>query len=228
MNDRWIWWRLAWRNLWRNRKRTLITASALAFGYLASVTMIGIWHGIVAEMIETGTNLVSGQLQLHDPDYYPERSMYTTLGGRDGVDVDELVRITGEIPGIVAASPRVYGGGLVSSGSETVAGMFVGVDPVREVEVTRLLTAPSEGRAPRAGEREILIGRGMADLLVVELGEEVVLMAPAADGSLGNDLYRVSGVFRTGMTALDRSLDTPRDEPQIALCVNRRDVGIDP
>ena len=84
MDDRWIWWRLAWRNLWRNRKRTLITASALAFGYLASVTMIGIWHGIVAEMIETGTNLVSGQLQLHAPDYYPERSMYATLGGREG------------------------------------------------------------------------------------------------------------------------------------------------
>jgi ABC-type lipoprotein release transport system permease subunit len=184
----------------------LITASALAFGFLASVTMIGMWHGIVTEMIETGTNLVSGQLQLHDPDYYPERSMYTTLGGRDGIDVDELVRITRETPGIVAASPRVYGGGLVSSGSETVAGMFVGVDTELEVEVTRLLSAPSEGRAPRAGEREIFIGRSMADLLGVEVGEEVVLVAPAADGSLGNDLYRVSGVFRTGMAVLDRSL----------------------
>ena len=206
MNDRWIWWRLAWRNLWRNWKRTLITASALAFGYLASVTMIGIWSGMVAEMIETGTNLVTGQLQLHAPDYYPERSMYATLGGRDGIDVDELVRLTRETPGIVAASPRVYGGGLVSSGTETVAGMLVGVDPEREVEVTRLLVSPVEGRAPRAGEREILIGRDMANVLGVGVGEEVVLVAPAADGSLGNDLYRVSGVFETGMTALDGAL----------------------
>ena len=60
MDGRWIWGRLAWRNLWRNRKRTLITASALAFGYLASVTMIGLWHGMIGEMIDTGTNLVSG------------------------------------------------------------------------------------------------------------------------------------------------------------------------
>ena len=110
MDDRWIWWRLAWRNLWRNRKRTLITASALAFGYLAAVTMIGLWRGLITEMIETGTNLVSGQLQIHAPDYYPERSMYATLGGRGGIDVDELVRLTREIPGVVAASPRVYGG----------------------------------------------------------------------------------------------------------------------
>ncbi len=204
-DDRWIWLRLAWRNLWRNRKRTLITASALSVGYLASVTMIGLWEGMLAEMIESGTNLVTGQLQIHSPDYYPERSMYATLGGRDGIDVDELVRLTQETPGVVAASPRVYGGGLVSSGSETVAGMLVGVDPEREVDVTQLLSFPADGRAPRAGEREIFIGQGMAELLEVGPGDEVVLVVPAADGSLGNDLYEVSGVFSTGLVALDGS-----------------------
>ena len=205
MNDRWIWWRLAWRNLWRNRKRTLITASALSFGYLSSVTMIGLWEGMLAEMIESGTNLVTGQLQLHSPDYYPERSMYATLGAREGIDVDELVRLTRETPGVVAASPRVYGGGLVSSGTETVAGMLVGVDLEHEADVTQLLSFPADGRPPRAGERELFIGQDMAELLEVAPGDEVVLVAPAADGSLGNDLYRVSGVFRTGMAALDGS-----------------------
>jgi ABC-type lipoprotein release transport system permease subunit len=168
--------------------------------------MIGIWHGMIAEMIETGTNLVSGQIQVHSPDYYPERSMYSTLGGRDGIDVDELVGVMRDVPGVVAAAPRVYGGGLVSSGQETVAGIFVGVDPVLEAEVTRLLSLPVEGRAPRGAEREIFIGRDMADLLQVESGDEVVLVAPATDGSLGNDLYSVSGVFDTGMAALDGSL----------------------
>ncbi len=206
MGDRWVWWRLAWRNLWRNRRRTFITASALTFGYLASVTMIGIWHGMVAEMIETGTNLVSGQLQIHAPDYYPERSMYETLGGREGIDVDELVGIARGVPGVVGASPRVYGGGLVSSGDETVAGILVGVDPVREAEVTRLLSLAEEGRAPLPRAREIYIGRDMADLLKVEPGAEVVLVAPASDGSLGNDLYYVSGIFHTGMAGLDGSL----------------------
>ena len=206
MGDRWVWWRLAWRNLWRNPRRTLITASALTFGYLASVTMIGIWHGMMAEMIETGTNLVSGQLQIHAPDYYPERSMYATLGGRDGIDVDELLRLTRGVAGVTAAAPRVYGGGLVSSGDETVAGILVGVDPVLEADVTRLLSLPVEGRPPRAGERAIFIGRDMADRLRVAPGDEVVLVAPATDGSLGNDLYSVSGIFDTGMTSLDGSL----------------------
>ena len=201
-----MWWRLAWRNLWRNWKRTLITASALAFGYLASVTMIGTWHGMIAEMIETGTNLVSGQLQVHAPDYYPERSMYSTLGGRDGIDVEGLVRATMALPGVTAAAPRVYGGGLVSSGWETVAGVLVGVDPDLEPRVTRLLAMPLEGRPPRGGEREILVGSEMAAILDVGPGDEVVLVVPATDGSLGNDLYRISGVFDTGMPALDGSL----------------------
>ena len=122
VDDRWIWWRLAWRNLWRNRKRTLITASALAFGFLSSVTMIGLWEGMLSEMIRSGTNLVTGQLQIHAPGYYPEQSMYETLGARDGIDVDELVRLTVETPGVVAASPRVYGGGLVSSGRHVRGG----------------------------------------------------------------------------------------------------------
>ena len=206
MGDRWVWWRLAWRNLWRNWKRTLITASALAFGYLASVTMVATWRGMVAEMIETGTNLVSGQLQVHAPDYYPQRSMYSTLGGRDGIDVEELVRATVAQPGVTAAAPRVYGGGLVSSGRETVAGVLVGVDPELEPQVTRLLTMSLEGRSPRAGQREILVGSEMAAILSVRPGDEVVLVAPAIDGSLGNDLYRISGVFHTGMSALDGSL----------------------
>ncbi len=206
MGDGRMWWRLAWRNLWRNPRRTFITASALSFGYLASVTMIGIWRGMVTEMIETGTNLISGQLQVHAPGYYPEQSMYSTLGGRDGIDVDELLRVTRDVPGVVGASPRVYGGGLVASDEETVAAVLVGVDPIREPEVTRLLALPVEGRAPRAGEREIFVGRDMADLLGLAPGDEVVLVAPASDGSLGNDLYSVSGVFHTGMAGLDGSL----------------------
>ena len=71
-----LWWRLAWRNLWRNRRRTLITASALAFGFFVSVFMIGVADGIVQAMVQDGTRIITGQVQLHDPDYLPERSMH--------------------------------------------------------------------------------------------------------------------------------------------------------
>ncbi len=86
-----VWWRIAWRNLWRNRGRTLITASGLAFGYLAAVVMVGLTDGMAAELVENGTRLMIGQIQIHADDYLPERNMYRTIGGRDGTDVEALL-----------------------------------------------------------------------------------------------------------------------------------------
>jgi ABC-type lipoprotein release transport system permease subunit len=205
VKQRGVWWLIAWRNLWRNGRRTLITASALAFGYLASVTMIGVWYGVVAEMLENGTNLYAGQVQLHAQGFLPERSMYGTLGGRNGIDVTALLSELESAEGIVAVAPRVFGGGLVSSGEETVAGILVGLDPDREAEVTRLLSYVEQGRVPEPASREIVIGTKMAETLGVTLGSEVVLVAPASDGSLGNDLFTVVGLLRTGTPAFDGS-----------------------
>ena len=61
-----VWWRVAWRNLLRNRARTLITASGLAFGYLAAVVLVGLTDGMMAELIENGTRLMMGQVQVSE------------------------------------------------------------------------------------------------------------------------------------------------------------------
>lgn len=200
-----IWWRIAWRNLWRHPRRTIITATALAFGYAASVLMIGISEGVVEEMVESGTLAFTSHIQVQNPDYRTEHSIYETIGGRDGIPVESVLERIDRSPGVVAAAPRVYGGGLASAGEETIAGFLVGMDFAREARTTRLLEALDRGVLPRPGSNEILIGSEAARQLMVEPGDEVVLVAPAADGSLGNDLYTVSGVFRTGLAGLDAS-----------------------
>ncbi len=198
-----VWWRIAWRNLWRNRRRTVITAAALAFGFFAAVLMVGLSDGIVAEMIDNGTGLVSGQVQAHARGYLPKRDLYSTLGGDEGVDVARVLDIVARTPGVTAATPRVYGGGLLSAGKETSAGVLVGVEVSREAGVSRLLGSIRRGRAPAEGARELAIGTELARKLGVAPGDEIVVVAPAADGSLGNDLFRISGVFHTGMAGLD-------------------------
>lgn len=198
-----VWWRIAWRNLWRNRRRTLITASALALAFLGAVTMIAIYDGITAELVDNGTGLLTGQVQVHAQDWRPERSLYATIGGPEGTDVAALVARVAGTPGVAAATPRVYGGGLLSAGDATEAAVLMGVDPAREVRVSRILGALASGRAPRAGAREIAIGVELARRLGVGPGARLVVVAPAADGSMGNDLYTVSGIFRTGLGDLD-------------------------
>jgi len=110
------WWRIGWRNLGRNRRRTLIAAAGLALGYCAVVVMVGLMAGLTAEMIENGTGLLTGQLQIHALDYRPERSIYQTIGGNDGTDVARLLREVTTDTAVAGAAPRVYAGGLVSSG----------------------------------------------------------------------------------------------------------------
>ncbi len=198
-----MWWRLAWRNLGRNRKRTLITGAALAFGYLAAVVIVGVSDGIVAEMIDNGTSLLQGQVQVHAPGYLPERSLYATLGGDSGMALSPVLERLRALPGVTGAAPRVLGGGLVSAGSQTSGAVLMGEDPALEPGVSRLMASIQRGRAPAAGTRQVLIGAEMARKLGVGPGSEVVLVAPAADGSLGNDLFTVSGVYRTGVRELD-------------------------
>ena len=200
-----VWWRVAWRNLWRNRGRTLVTASGLAFGYLSAVVLVGLTDGMSAELIENGTRLLVGQIQIHAPDYLPERSVYHTFGGDDGTDVAALLARIDAQPDVAAATPRLYGGGLVSAGERTEAGIFMGIDPVREPRVSTLLSNLDGGQVPQGGAYEIALGAEMARLLEVGVGDEVVLVAPAADGSMGNDLFTVAGIFRTGTPGIDAS-----------------------
>jgi ABC-type lipoprotein release transport system permease subunit len=99
----------------------------------------------------------------------------------------------------------VYAGGLVSSGAATTAGLLMGVEPERERQVSNILNAVVEGRPPEAGSNDIVVGIEMARQLGVGIGDEVILVVPAADGSMGNDLYTVVGVFHSGLAELDAS-----------------------
>ena len=198
-----IWWRIAWRNLGRNRRRTALTASALSFGFVASVLMIGYMHGMMEELVSNGTRVATGQVQIHAEEYEPERSIHETLGGREGLDVGALLDAVEARDGVGGAAPRRYGGGLVSSGDETVGGILMGIDPVREEVVSRFGSSLVAGRMPGPGE--IALGDEMSESVAAGVGDEVVLVAPAADGSTGNDLFTVSGIFSVGVGAFDDS-----------------------
>jgi ABC-type lipoprotein release transport system permease subunit len=200
------WWRIGWRNLGRNRRRTLFTTGGLALGFCAVVVMGGLNRGLIAEMIGNGTGMLDGQLQVHSSGYLPERSLYETIGGRDGTDVERLVEAVTADPVVSASTPRVFAGGLVSSGEATVAAALIGIDPGREPNVSTILSTLDEGRLPRPGANELVVGREMARQLFLSSGDETVLVAPAADGSMGNDLFTVAGIFDTGLAELDRGL----------------------
>ena len=197
------WWQIGWRNLGRHPKRTAITAVGLGVGYFAVVFLIGWTSGLMAEMVENGTGLVSGQIEIHDAEYRPDRSLYDTIGGREGADISGIIRTVASDPAVVSVAPRLYAGGLISSGASTSAGMLMGIDPSLERDLTRFLDDLVEGRLVQPGRNELMVGDELAGQLSAEVGDEIVLVAPGADGSMGNDLFEIVGIFHSGLASFD-------------------------
>jgi ABC-type lipoprotein release transport system permease subunit len=129
--------------------------------------------------------------------------MHNTIGGDDGTDVEALLARVEAHPEVESATPRLFGGGLLSSGEQTVAALLLGVDPERELRVSTLLTTLTDGRLPQEGDFEVLVGAEMAQQLEAGVGDEIVIVAPASDGSMGNDLYTIAGIFHTGTPGID-------------------------
>jgi ABC-type lipoprotein release transport system permease subunit len=198
--------RLGWRNLWRNPGRSLLSIGAVAVACAVLITVESLRTGLVRQTLENGTRLVLGHLQVQDATFRKDRNLYDTIGGGDGTDVAALLAAVERRTGM-AAAPRVVGFGLLSTGERSAGAEILGVDAGREARVSRLLETVVEGRgldgAPRGA---VLLGRTLAEDLGVTVGGEVAVVTQAADGSLGNELWHLRGVLRTGLAALDRSL----------------------
>ena len=199
--------RLAWRNLWRNPRRTLIAMAAIGLGYAMLLFVACLMAGLRQQMIESGTGLVLSDVEVHAPSYYPDRPTDQTLGGRNGTEVSALVAAIAADPRVQAASPRVYGYGLVSATHQSAGAQLLGVVSDQEQKITVLQTRMVKGsyltgRMPKG----IVMGDKLATTIGVEVGSEIVLLTPAADGSTGNDLYTVAGMFHTGLDVMDRGL----------------------
>lgn len=198
---------LAWRNLWRNPRRTLITLAGVALGYTLLLFLASLLEGLKQTVIENGTRLGLSHMQVHASGYYPDRSIYETLGGQAGTDVGRLLAAVTAEPQIQAAAPRVYGYGLVSYASSSAGVEFLGVVPAHEEQVTVLHTRIVQGsylteKVPNG----VVIGDTLASAIGARVGAELVLLTQAVDGSMGNDLYTIVGIFHTGFAVMDHSV----------------------
>lgn len=198
--------RLGWRNLWRHPGRSLLSVAAIAVACAVLITVESLSQGLVRQLLDNGTRLVLGHLQVQDGTFRKDRNLYDTLGGDRGTDVAALLAAV-ERRTATPAAPRVVGFGLFSTGQRSSGAEILGVDPPREARVTRLLETVVQGEALEgAPPGSVLLGQTLAEELGVAVGGEVAVVTQAADGSLGNELWRVRGIVRTGLAPLDRSL----------------------
>ena len=191
--------KLGWRNIWRNKRRSIITILAVAFAVMLSIAMRGIQLGTYAVNIRHVVTLFSGYLQIQSEGYQDNPSLQKSF-----LLTDSIRALVERTYGLRGWTPRVAGDGLVSYRETSVGARILGVDPEQEA-ATSTLPAKVRGGSFLSGasEDEIVVGETLLENLKATIGDTVVVLAQGFDGSLGNMKYRIVGSLKTGSADFD-------------------------
>ncbi|MEZ5538111.1 MAG: FtsX-like permease family protein [Thiolinea sp.] len=200
---------IAWRNIWRNPVRSILTISAIAGSLIAVLLYSALMEGMTRQMVAATTDIATGHLQIHRQAFTDDQDMYAT------VPWDYLTRLEQEFPALKMA-PRLYAAGLASTQDSSNGVMIKAIDPQREIHVTRLLEHVRSGRADLEQVQDsstenidypvykVVVGAQLAKNMNLTPGDELVLVTQAADGSIGNGLFRISAVLKPVEPGFDR------------------------
>jgi len=192
---------LAWKNLWRNRRRTLITLAALSLSLMLVQGFHNLSFGVYARMVDAGVRAGSGHIAVYRGDYARNRDEKLSFAAGD------LPQRIAALPEVQAVLPRVYLPGLAQSSRESRGILLTGVDPQAELAVNPFLrNVPEEEMLRSADGRDALLGARLMEELKLEPGEKFVVTVQNRDGELASELFRIRGTVRTGIRDFDRSL----------------------
>jgi ABC-type lipoprotein release transport system permease subunit len=194
--------RLAWRNLWRQPRRTWLTTGAMVFSNTLLVFMISLQFGMYGLMIDNTLQAFTGHLQIQAPGYIDDQKMRQTVPGI--APLAEQLRA--EFPEQHIAA-RATGFALISSEDRSYGVAVMGVQPDYERNVSTLPGLVSTGRyLDDNSAAEIIIGAALARNLRVDVGDELTLLGSGKDGSFAAAVVIIAGIFDSGLAEFDRSI----------------------
>ena len=203
---------MAWRNLWRNRRRTLITLSSIGFGILLAVLFTGMGDHSYAKMIDLAARMGGGHVTIQHREYLDIPALTRTVA--DTAAARDIARADTAVTRVVT---RISGPAMLATARASAGTFMLGIDPREENEDTLAgFGAIVEGELFAApDDKGIILGKTLAENLEVELGKKVVYTMTDKHGEVVSGLARVRGIVETG-SGLDSALcwlpiDTVRD-----------------
>ena len=194
-------WKVAARNIFRQKRRTVLTILMMFGGYTLASISISWSDGTYTDIIDMFTRNRLGHIQIHRKGYLDRPSFYKTIDHyrEIGEKIDQMT-------GVESWTPRLYSAGLSSVGEKSAGVRIIGIDPDREDAATRFEKKITVGRSlSSTPRREAVLGKGLIRLLGAEVGDTVVVVSQAADGSIANDLYLIVGIAESGDEMSDQS-----------------------
>lgn len=191
--------KMAWRNVWRNKRRSLVSIAAMSFALwvllLYSGLIMGYLQGMTGDLIEGGV----GDMQVMHSEYKKRPSIYSFVE-----DTESLMK-TLEKSGY-RVSAQLLGGGLAAAGEYSSGVSLYGIEPIRYLRTSNVHEKLAKGKWIDSNDLSgVVIGKHLARTLEVSVGDELLLLSQATDGSMANDLYTVKGILATVGDAVDRT-----------------------
>lgn len=189
--------KLAFRNIFRQKRRSILTGLTMTGGYILCAFSISLVEGSYSNIIEYFTRDHTGHIQIHMSDYLHRPQIYKNIA--DYASISELLD---KQDSIQSFAPRVMSPALAYGHNKNTPVQVIGVDILKESSTSRLREKVREGKylsSIAEGEEHYpaLVGRAIADQLKLDINDELILISQGADGSIANDIFKVSGVVGT-------------------------------
>lgn len=223
--------KLAFRNILRQRRRSVLTLLSMGGGYLLLCLSLSLSEGSYNHIIDVFTRDHTGHIQIHAAGYLDRPSLYKRAEQLDQW-LPELVKRFD----IKAVAPRLYSPALAYGENKTAPASVIGIDPQQEAQTTLLHDKVQQGKwlsdqADAGGYWPAMLGYSIAQTLKLAVGDELVLISQGADGSIANDVFRVAAIVGTEdstermnvylpLTAMRQFISLPRGVHELALLVD--------
>jgi ABC-type lipoprotein release transport system permease subunit len=190
---------IAFRNVFRNWRRTLVTTLAIGFAGFIMILFASLMQGLLQASERNAVVMDLGDIQIHAKDYREDPDLYKMIDHPDRI-------LTSLRQAGFYAAKRLYGFGLAAAGSTSAGVQVRGLDLSTESTVTQIDQHLLKGAwLEDADPKGVVLGRKLAMTLGVDIGQEVIFIGQATDGSMANDIYRVKGILKSVGEEVDRT-----------------------
>ncbi|MBF0440747.1 MAG: ABC transporter permease [Oligoflexales bacterium] len=193
--------KLAFRNLFRQRRRTVLTGASLIVGFVFLSMSIAVMHGSYNSIIEMFTKSYVGHVQVHRRGYLEKPSISKSMD-----DPSSFIQALRKYREVEEISTRIMSPALAFSGIKTTGVKIIGIDPVNESRATSIRNKIKTGRYLEGnGRMEVIVSNSLSEILGLSLGSEITLISQGRDGSIANDIFKIVGIMDKGNDAMERN-----------------------
>ena len=197
--------KMAWRNMWRNWRRTLIASVAIILGMVLLIFMDALIKGSDQAIYGNAVRMYGGNVQVHAPGYREKSDRLPLLPLADSETVVATIQAIDSPEKILSTSKRINTGGMVSTGAGNYPVTITAIEPEKEAPVSLFAENISDGRFLTKEDGDaIVIGQGLADLLEVGVGDRVMLLGRRLNEAMRQRSMTVVGIYSLGMDSAER------------------------